>query len=114
MACEDTVISPKTAEHMTTAICRLILSSPLSAGNSSTLRGGPQSFGSMLAVCGGVRKPSRGSASGKFIPSSKVGDLNLEFLICVEFSDAVRKFSLKVTVVADPKSNTKEVTCGLA
>ena len=30
IACEDNVIIPKTNEHITTAICRLILSSPLS------------------------------------------------------------------------------------
>ena len=53
------------------------------------------------------------AASGRFIPFKKGGDLNLEFLICFEFSNAVRKFSLKVPVVADPKSNTKKVTSGL-
>jgi hypothetical protein len=44
---------------------------------------------------------------------NKIGDLNLEFLIRVEFPNAARKFSLNVPVVADPKSNTKKVTSGL-
>jgi hypothetical protein len=65
----------------------------------------------MVAVCDGVRK-SGDSTSGRFITSNGLGDLDLEFLVRVEPSDAIRKFSLNVVVVAVSKSDAKKVPVG--
>jgi hypothetical protein len=67
----------------------------------------------MLAVCESVRKSPSGSTSGRFIPPDESRDFDPEFLIRVKLSDAIRKFSLNVPVVADSKANPKKIACGL-
>jgi hypothetical protein len=47
------------------------------------------------------------------VPVQPSNNLNLEFLIRVEFPNAIRKFSLNVSVIANPKFNTKKITRAL-
>ena len=71
-----------------------------------------QSVGSMLAVCGSVRKPPRGSL-GRFIPFNKIGERGFKSVMRIENSDTVRKFSLNVSIIVDAISNAKQVSCRL-
>jgi len=57
MACEDNVISPKTAEHMTTAVCRLMCLVSFTQPEHFSLEWPERSFELMIAVHGCIQKP---------------------------------------------------------